>query len=135
IVFINKENTAAYTCWKTGNDLYRSRWLRFLFGAPDRRARGALGEIFWSADKSSQRAGRHYRGRTQIHQRIAIAHASFEISISRADRGLAFFHQTAPEANACATTGGERNCACVQQCLPIASGLGPRLHFGAGCGE
>src|SRR5438270_5284089 len=42
------------------------------------RARGALGEIFWRANKSSQRAGCHHRGRTQIHQRFAIAHTTFE---------------------------------------------------------
>jgi len=48
-------------------------------------------------------------------------HTPFEIAIGGANRGLPFFHQAATKANAGSTTGRQRNCACVQQRLPIAS--------------
>src|SRR5205814_6850907 len=76
IVFIHEENATAHTWWKTGNDLDRACWLRFLFGAPNRRARGALGEILWRTNKPSQRAGCRHCGRTQIYVGVAITHAA-----------------------------------------------------------
>ena len=80
-----------------------------------------LGEIFRRADKSSQCAGGDDSGRTQIHERVAIAHAALEITIGRADRGLALLHQTATQADAGAATRRQRNCARAYQSLPITS--------------
>ena len=65
------------------------------------------------ANESSQRAGGHDRRRSQINERIAIAHAAFEIAIGRADRGFAFLHQTATQSDARAATRRQRNCAGV----------------------
>ena len=96
---------------------------------------GAIRECLWRANKSSQRAGRHDGGRTQIHLRIGIAHASFEIAIGGADRDFAFAHQTATQADACSATGRQRNGARIHQSFPITSGLGLGLHFGAGGGQ
>ena len=63
-------------------------------------------------------------GEAEINQRVAIAHAAFEISIRSADRGLAFLHQTATESDARATTGRQRNRASTDQSLPVPSRLG-----------
>src|SRR5205823_10741537 len=132
IVFIHEENATAHTWWKTGNDLYRACWLRFLFGAPNRRARGALGEILWRTNKSSQRAGRYHGGRTQIYVSVAIAHTALEIAIGSADGILAFLHQTASQADAGSATRRQWNGAGSQESLPIAISFGLGLHLGAG---
>src|SRR5205807_8188751 len=124
IVLINEENTTAHTWWKTGNELYRACYLRFLLGAPNCHARRALGEICWRANKSGQRAGRYHCGRTQIYVCVPIAHATFKIAIGRADRGLAFLHQTASQADAGSATGRQRNRTRTHQSLPITSRLG-----------
>ena len=92
-------------------------------------------EICRRANESGQRAGRDDSGRTQINQRVAVAHAAFEIAIRRADRDFAFLHQTASQADARAATGRQRNRAGIHQSLPIAVRFRSGLHFGAGRSE
>src|SRR5439155_196641 len=82
--------------------------------------------------KSGQRAGCYHCGRTQIYVRVAIAHATLEISIGRADRGLAFLHQTATQTDTGSAPGRQRDRARTHQSLPITSRFGPGLNFGAG---
>src|ERR1044072_3067420 len=94
-------------------------------------AGSALVEICWRANESRQSTGSDNSGRGEINERVAIAHASFEIAIGSADRGFAFLDQAAPQSNARAATGRQRNRACAQQSLPIAVRFRFRLHFGA----
>src|SRR5437667_12818015 len=126
IVLINEENATSHAWWKTGNDFYRACWLRFLFGAPNCRARGALGEILWRTNESGQRAGRYNCRRTQIYVGVAITHAALEITIRSTDCGLAFLHQTASQADAGSATRRQWNSATAQAGwqMAIYSGLG-----------
>src|SRR5438045_9368794 len=89
-----------------------------------------LGELFWRADKSSQRAGRYHGGRTQIYVGVAIAHAALEIAIGRADGSLAFLHQTASQADTGSATRRQCNGASAQKSLPISDCFGLRSHLG-----
>src|SRR5438477_12501227 len=91
-----------------------------------------LGELFWRADESSQRASRYHGGRTQIYVGVAIAHAALEIAIGSADGSLAFLHQTASQSDAGSATRRQWNGASSQKSLPIAISFGLGLHLGAG---
>src|SRR5437667_12656109 len=93
-----------------------------------------LGELFWRADESSQRASRYHGGRTQIYVGVAIAHATLEVAIGSADGSLALLHQTASQSDAGSATRRQWNGAGSQERLPIAISFGLGLHLGArGC--
>src|SRR4030095_16198092 len=66
-------------------------------------AGGAFAELDRRRNEPSQRTGGDHSGRGQIHERVAIAHAPFEIPIRGADCSLAFLHESATADDACAT--------------------------------
>ena len=121
IVFIDEENPAAHARGKTFHDLHRCRWPRFFIRTPNRCACGALAKVRWCANEPSQRAGGYDCGRSQINERVTIAHAAFEIPIRGADCSLAFLHESLTESDARATTGRQRNCASTNQRLPVTT--------------
>ena len=135
IVLIEEKNPAAHTWRKTGNNFDRRRRLGFALGPSNPGPGGALGEFLRRANKSGKGARRYHRRRTQIHQRVAIAHPALKISIGRADCGLTLLHETATQTDAGSATGRQWNRTGVYQCLPVSVGLRPCLNFSASRGQ
>src|SRR5262249_33129864 len=124
IVFVDKQDPSADTGGKIIHDLHRPGRPRLFPRTSRRGPGGAFGKMCRRCNEPSQRAGGHYSGRSQIHERFAIAHASFEIPISGADCSLSFLYKSATESDARSTTGWQRNCTRTDQRLPVTSRLG-----------